>query len=130
MAARRPRRFWLRFFTWWNDSTFGTSFYTRWRGLAVGEDDQGNRYYQTKDRKRRWVIYNGEAEPSRIPPGWHAWMHYRSDEPPGPYQPHEWEKPHLPNLTGTPAAYRPPGSMLRPEPITPGDAGYEPWRPN
>ena len=127
--ASGAKRFWLQFFTWWNGETLGTRWYTRRKGVFVGEDDEGNRYYRTKAGDRRWVIYNGLAEPSRIPPGWHGWMHHRSDEPPGPYQPRAWEKPHQANLTGTAAAYHPPGSILRPEPVTPGDAGYEPWTP-
>jgi NADH:ubiquinone oxidoreductase subunit len=45
------------------------------------------------------------------------------------YTPHEWEKPHIPNLTGTPAAYRPPGSTLASgrRPKATGD--YQPWTP-
>ena len=33
-------------------------------------------------RKRRWVIYNGYAEASKVPPDWHGWLHYTFDEPP------------------------------------------------
>jgi NADH:ubiquinone oxidoreductase subunit len=127
--APRKQPFWLQFFTWWNGTTLGTGLYTARKGVAVGEDDQGNRYYQDRAGKRRWVIYNGIAEASRIPPGWHGWMHWRTDELPTSYRPHEWEKPHQPNMTGTSGAYHPPGSILRPEPVTPGDAGYEPWTP-
>jgi NADH:ubiquinone oxidoreductase subunit len=58
-------------------------------------------------------------------------MHRRTDIPPteDTYVPHDWEKPHLPNLTGTAAAYRPPGSILSPgrRPEVTGD--YEPWTP-
>jgi NADH:ubiquinone oxidoreductase subunit len=128
------KQFLLQFFTWWNGQTLGTRFDTWRKGAFVGSDETGNRYYREKKkpagrRERRWVIYNGLAEPSRIPPGWHAWMHYRSDEPPGPYVPREWEKPHEPNLTGTALAYRPPGSVLNPRPRTPGGPDYEPWKP-
>ncbi len=123
------KNFLVQFFTWWNGQTLGTRFYT-WRfGEAVGSDEQGNHYYRERNGTRRWVIYNGIAEASRIPPGWHAWMHYRSDEPPASYTPREWQKPHVPNLTGTPAAYRPPGSILGPDPRTPGKPDYEAWRP-
>ena len=56
----------LRSVTWWNGQTLNTQFYT-WRyGQKVGEDEQGNIFYQSKDGKRRWVIYNGEAEASRV----------------------------------------------------------------
>jgi len=127
------KQFLLQFFTWWNGQTLGTRFYTWRKGEQVGSDEFGNRYYRTRGKpgsaERRWVIYNGLAEPSKIPPGWHGWMHHRTAEPPAAYAIREWEKPHQQNLTGSPAAYRPPGSILRARPKTPGDADYEPWRP-
>ena len=124
------KRFLLLIFTWWNGATFGTRLWTWWRGEFVGEDEFGNRYYRERNGRKRSVIYNGVAEASRIPPGWHAWMHYRSDHPPGPYKPHEWEKPYEPNLTGTAHAYRPPGSILHRHPQTPARPDYEPWMPS
>ena len=123
------KQFLLQFFTWWNGQTLGTRFWTWRKGVFVGADEAGNRYYREKTGPRRWVVYNGVAEASAIPPGWHGWMHHRSDEPPGAYAPREWEKPHEPNLTGTAKAYRPPGSVLRATPRTPGESDYEPWRP-
>ena len=123
------KTFLLQFFTWWNGQTLGTRFYTWRKGELVGNDEDGNLYYRDPATDRRWVIYNGVAEASRIPPGWHGWMHHRIDEPPGAYQPREWQKPHQPNLTGTPQAYRPPGSILGPQPRTPGEPDYEAWRP-
>jgi NADH:ubiquinone oxidoreductase subunit len=132
--------FLLLFFTWWNSETFGTRFYT-WRfGERVGVDEFGNVYYRTKGGardpalgfERRWVIYNGLAEASRIPPGWYGWMHHQVDRPPtevAAYVPREWEKPHVPNMTGTPRAYRPKGSMLGAgeRPSATGD--YKAWSP-
>ncbi len=124
------KKFLLQFFTWWNDQTLGTRLWTWRKGELVGKDETGNQYYRERNSRRRWVVYNGEAEASRIPPGWHAWMHHRVDDPPeGIYQPREWEKPHEPNLTGTARAYRPPGSVLNPKPQTPARPDYEPWRP-
>ena len=121
----------LQIFTWWNGQTVGTRFWTWRKGEFVGEDELGNRYYRERGGSRRWVIYAGDAEASRIPPGWHGWMHHRSDVAPSEedYAAHEWEKPHEPNLTGTPGAYRPPGSILTPEqrPEVTGD--YKPWTP-
>jgi NADH:ubiquinone oxidoreductase subunit len=119
-----------QFFTWWNGSTWGTRFYT-WRfGRRVGEDQFGNIYYEG-DGGRRWVQYNGPAEPSMIPPGWHGWMHKRTNTPPSEetYVAREWEKPHKPNMTGTPHAYFPKGSLASQEkrPKVTGD--YEAWRP-
>jgi NADH:ubiquinone oxidoreductase subunit len=129
------KKFLLQFFTWWNGQTLGTRFHT-WRyGKRVGEDEFGNVYYQggtdSEGRTRRWVIYNGEADASRIPPGWYGWMHHRFDTPPSleEYKPREWEKPHKPNLTGTPLAYRPKGSVLRPGERQRADGDYDAWTP-
>ena len=129
------KTFMTQFFTWWNGQTLGTRFHT-WRyGTRVGEDEAGNVYYEggtdSEGRTRRWVIYNGPSEASRIPPGWHGWMHHRVDVAPTQesYQPREWQKPHLPNLTGTPFTYRPRGSTMRKEdrPRVSGD--YDAWTP-
>jgi NADH:ubiquinone oxidoreductase subunit len=116
-------------FTWWNGQTLGTRLYTRRRGTSVGEDANGNLFYQSKDGSRRWVIFNGEAEASKVSPEWHGWLHHTWQEPPteAPFKHKPWEKPHQENLTGTEAAYRPAGSILKPEPRTVRD--YEPWTP-
>ena len=81
------KNFLLRFFTWWNGQTFGTQLWTKRYGEFVGDDEFGNRYYRTKNGKvdptlgfeRRWVIYNGVAEASRVPPSWHGWLHHTVD---------------------------------------------------
>ncbi|MEL6745799.1 MAG: NADH:ubiquinone oxidoreductase subunit NDUFA12, partial [Pseudomonadota bacterium] len=105
------KNFLLQLFTWWNGQTLGTRFFTWRKGEKVGEDDEGNVYYQHGER--RWVIYNGLAEASRIPPGWHGWMHHRVDTPPSDetYTKREWEMGHQANMTGSPHAYRPKGSL-------------------
>jgi NADH:ubiquinone oxidoreductase subunit len=83
-------------------------------------------------RARRWVLYNGEVEASRVPPEWHAWLHHTVDVPPqlGQWPHYPWQKEHVPNLTGTPLAYRPPGSLLRGGHRAPASGDYEPWTPN
>ncbi len=125
------KRFLLQFFTWWNGQTLGTRFHTWRRGTAVGSDELGNRYYIDRRNDRRWVIYAGVVEASVVPPGWHAWLHHTSDTAPAEeeYRPHPWERAPIANLTGTPAAYRPPGSILSADrrPRVTGD--YEPWKP-
>ena len=125
------RRLFELLFTWWNGSTFGTLLYTRLRGNQVGVDERGNRYFRAKRGDRRWVVYNGMAEPSLVPAAWHAWLHRRSDALPADekYQAREWEKPSQPNHTGTDLAYRPKGSILNAEvrPRVTGD--YEAWTP-
>lgn len=121
--------FLTRMFTWWNGQTIGTKLYTSRKGQRVGEDGEGNVYYQTIDGKRRWVIYNGEIEASRVAPEWHGWLHHTWDEPPtvSPIPRKKWELPHQENLTGTPAAYVPPGSLRRAQPVERRD--YEAWAP-
>jgi NADH:ubiquinone oxidoreductase subunit len=117
-------------FTWWNGETIATRFYTWRKGKRVGEDQQGNVYYTSPDGARRWVIYNGESEASRVAPEWHGWLHHTWQEPPTtrPIARKAWEKPHQPNLTGTALAYRPPGSILGPRRQTQA-RDYEAWSP-
>lgn len=127
--------FLTKMFTWWNGSTIGTDVFTRRFGKKVGEDQFGNVYYEggksTFGLTRRWVIYNGYAEASSIPPGWHGWMHHRTDTPPTKqnYVMREWEKPHHANQTGTTLAYRPKGSLAvkGERPKVTGD--YDAWTP-
>jgi len=125
-------------FTWWNGATPGVLFTIAKRGKFVGEDQFGNRYYAAKTirdgdagRQRRWVTYKGYAEPSKVPAEWHGWLHHTFKEPPTvePLLVRSWEQPHIPNLTGTPYAWRPRGSILRSgkRPASTGD--YKPWTP-
>lgn len=118
-----------RMVTWWNSQTLGTQLFTARRGVRVGEDAQGNIYYQTADAKRRWVIYNGDMEASRVSPDWHGWLHFTWDQPPttSPLAHKPWEKPHVENLTGSAAAYVPSGSIRRATPQVRAD--YDAWQP-
>jgi len=124
------KTFFTRFFTWWNGQTFGTQVWTSLYGEFVGEDEFG-KIDPTLGFERRWVIYQGYAEASQIGPAWHGWMHHIVDTPPTDekYRPHPWEKPHRPNMTGTPAAQRPTGSTLAQgrRPKATGD--YKAWVP-
>ncbi|NJR13788.1 MAG: hypothetical protein HC779_05890 [Phyllobacteriaceae bacterium] len=84
------------------------------------------------DAPRRWVIYNGSNDASRVPPEWHGWLHRTVVEPPTVVAPQvkPWQKPHLPNLTGSAQAYRPPGHTLKGGHRAKGTGDYEPWVPN
>jgi NADH:ubiquinone oxidoreductase subunit len=119
----------LRAVTWWSGQTLNMQLWSWRKGVKVGEDAEGNRYFETRDGKRRWVMYTGEAEASRVSPEWHGWLHHTWDEPPtkAPLTHKPWEKPHLPNLTGTAAAYAPAGSIRKAEPAPRTD--YEAWTP-
>ncbi|MEM6635371.1 MAG: NADH:ubiquinone oxidoreductase subunit NDUFA12 [Pseudomonadota bacterium] len=118
-----------RALTWWDGQTLGTQLFTWRKGVKVGEDSQGNIFYETHDKSRRWVVFNGEIEASRIDPDWHGWLHRTWDAPPNekPLTHKDWELPHQENLTGTSAAYTPPGSIRRSDPKPRQD--YEAWQP-
>ena len=95
--------------------SIGTLLFTWLHGTRVGRDATGNVYYQERQqpagaRRRRWVMYRrGPAEASRVPPEWHAWLHYTTDAPLPVEVRRAWEKPHQPNRTGTALGYRPAG---------------------
>lgn len=115
--------------------TITTRLYTYFNGELVGEDEFGNRYYTEKKQPKsgkvkRWVVYKGIAEPSKIPAQWFSWMHYINDTvPKNSDKKHSWEKPHLPNLTGTKNAYAPAGSLREAGIHDRTTADYEAWTP-
>ena len=114
--------------------SIGTRVFTWLKGKQVGTDQQGNRYYiertPVKGRKpRRWVLYKGAAEGSRVPAEWHAWLHYTVDEPLAPSPEKPWVAPHKQNLTGTDAAYLPPGHDLQGGQRARATGDYEAWQP-
>ena len=129
--------------------TIGTRLFTWLRGEQVGADGFGNRYFRLRRKaaavvvaraksaasmahEKRWVLYAGEPEGSKVPPVWHAWLHHtQQDVPTGAEaQGHDWQKPHIPNMTGTAQAYRPPGSLLSGGQRAKATGDYEPWRPS
>jgi len=122
-------KFIKRLFTWWDGQTIGTQLFTWRKGQLVGTDALGNKYYQTRDGVRRWVIYSGEWEASTVSADWHGWLHHTFDDAPGnkPLEHRSWEKPHQENLTGTVAAYAPAGSLRSDKPAIRAD--YEAWQP-
>jgi NADH:ubiquinone oxidoreductase subunit len=115
--------------------TIGTRLFTYFRGRQVGRDDAGNRYFEERVqrpgslRRRRWVLYAGGEEASAVPPEWHAWLHHTTDAPIAASARRPWQKPHLPNLTGTPAGYRPSGHDYRGGNRAPATGDYEAWTP-
>ncbi len=93
----------------------------------------GNKYYREKGpeslKERRWVVYKGMPEASKVPAQWHGWLHHLLKSPP-PIEEMErwpWEKCHLPNLSGTSYAYTPRGLSGKRHKAT-GD--YEAWKPH
>jgi NADH:ubiquinone oxidoreductase subunit len=127
-------------FSWWGGNTWGTRLTIARQGRFVGSDSFGNSYYEQLKgvgpegplaRPRRWVTYTKLADPSKVPPEWHGWLHYTVDTPPTEerYVPKPWQKPHVPNMTGTPQAYRPAGSILAAGQRPKATGDYKPWRP-
>jgi NADH:ubiquinone oxidoreductase subunit len=117
-------------FVWWRGATLGTLVTTWFSGQAVGTDKFGNRYYENK-RGRRWVIYNGTVEASRVPPDWHGWLHHTFKDTPSkaPLPSKSWEREHQPNLSGTPGAYHPQGSLAAEGVHPPATGDYQAWKP-
>jgi NADH:ubiquinone oxidoreductase subunit len=122
-------------FTWWEGATFGT-----WLGLRgkdrMGEDSLGNVYWQggadANGTPRRWVIYKGSNDASRVPPEWFSWLHHQIDDVPDRAMPaaKSWELPGEANLTGSRLAYRPPGALDAGGQRVRATGDYEAWTPD
>ena len=97
-----------KIFIWWNQETIGTMLKTLFFGKLVGEDSFGNKYYKNKSDKR-WVIYKGEIDASKIPNEWFSWMHYTNNKIENSHEliKYDWQKPHQSNQTGTENSYHP-----------------------
>ena len=115
-------------------TTLGTKLFTRFKGEFVGEDRYGNKYYTEKTpgkgrRQKRWVIYKGIDDGSKVPAEWHAWLHYTVDQPLSEKAEdrYDWQKDHLPNLTGTKHAYKPQGHDLAGGKRSKATGDYESW---
>lgn len=125
-----------KIFTWWDGATIGTALFSMRKGTKVGEDHQGNVYYEggvdTNGVPRRWVIYKGANDASRVPAEWHGWLHHtiegtpQSNLPP----PRIWEAEFTPNQTGTPNAYRPSGAIEAGGRRQMATGDYEAWAPD
>ncbi len=119
-------------FTWWTGAGLSTRLWTRRHGREVGRDELGNVYFEhRKDPSRRWVIYNGSNDASRVPPGWTSWLRGQIGQVPDEALPprRAFEKDPVPNLSGTGETYRPAGSLSRGarRPAATGD--YQAWTP-
>jgi len=115
--------------------SIGTKLFTYFRGQFVGRDGDGNRYFQERKprghglRQRRWVMFAGAEEATAVPPSWHAWLHYTTDAPLAESAQRVWQKPHLPNRTGTALSYRPPGHDYKGGHRAAATGDYEAWTP-
>ena len=122
--------FFKNLFTWWDGATLGTALFSWKNGRKVGEDGLGNRYFEGK--KRRWVMYAGSNDVSRVPPEWYAWLTRQIEGVPDkalPPPPKFLREP-TPNLTGTPAAYRPTGALEKGGRRQAASGDYQPCTPD
>jgi NADH:ubiquinone oxidoreductase subunit len=119
-----------KIFTWWDGATIGTSLQVWRHGNKVGSDALGNTYYGSK-QGRRWVIYQGANDPSRLPPEWYSWLHHQIDGVPDESlpPPPKFLKEPTGNLTGTPQAYRPSGALERGGVRQAASGDYQAWTP-
>ena len=116
--------------------SLGTTLYTWFYGNFVGKDSNENKYYcNSKNAEdldsKRWVIFKGTIEATKIPPHWHSWLHKSIDVPPINYShQYDWQKDHEQNMTGTDQAYYPDSHPLSKS--FKADAikeEYESWKP-
>ena len=115
----------------------GTILRTWIKGEHVGTDEFGNNYYRSKKKNRwgresRWCLFDGNDEASMVPPEWSAWLHHTVDKPLTNLSTkvNFWQKQHIPNMTGTDQAYRPPGHLVNGGKRSRATGDYEPWNPN
>ena len=96
-------------FVWWNQQTLGTRIYTFLNGRLVGKDEFGNKYFENKKKNKRWVIYSGEIDASKISNDWYSWIHFTKNkiEFKTNIKKYDWQQPHSENKTGTSKAYHP-----------------------
>ncbi len=101
-----------------------------------GSDEFGNRYFIAKKidpvlkKQKRMVQYNGSSEATKVPPVWHAWLHYLIDEvDEGVLNSYDWQKSYLPNLTGTSLAYIRKWHVERGEDEKGGPGKFGVWTP-
>ena len=104
--------FFKQIFIWWHRQTVGTFIYTLLTGKLGGKDEFGKKYY-SNSKGKRWVIYENKVESSKIPPEWHLWIHFLTDNKPSEnLAKFKWQKKYEENLTGTIRAHKPDGSLI------------------
>ena len=104
----------------------GTFIYTLFVGKLIGSDKFGNKNY-SNSKGKRWVIYKDRVDSSKIPPEWHLWIHFLTEnKPENNLNIYSWQKEHEENLTGTSRAYKPDGSLS--SNIKKNTKKYETWK--
>ena len=74
--------FFKNLFTWWDGATTGTALSAGGTAARSASDALGNVYFEGKKGGRRWVMYAGSNDVSRVPPEWYAWLTRQIDDVP------------------------------------------------
>ena len=99
-----------------------TKLWIKHTSRKVGVDEFGNAYYlgyrtNYLGHRKRYVIFKGADQTTKVPPMWHAWLHYLANEEETPQESQnkgfKWQKKHHPNLSGSKYAYDPKKSNNR-----------------
>ena len=116
-------------FTWWHNQTVGTRIWSFLNGYKVGEDIFGHVYLRNKNDTKRWVLYDGDVDSTKVPPEWNAWLRYTSNIIPTLQKKYAWEKEHKKNQTGSKNLYNPSASVLNSSNNKKKKSEYESWSP-
>ncbi len=90
-------------------------------GTLIGTDQHGNKYYENNNymfSRNRFVEYpyqgRHDFDASQIPPEWHRWMQYMTDDPPTKVPPvvSKFDMEHKINSSGSPQEYVPYSTTL------------------
>ena len=109
--------------------SFINKLFIKFYATQIGSDKFGNQYCIGKHKNylgqaKRFVVYNGIDESTKVPPMWHSWLHYVSDDLPRNGLEHDWQQEYLPNLTATKYAHVSSGSVAQ------NLKTYLKWTPN
>ena len=115
-------------FTWWHGQTLGVRLWTYFNGRLVAEDQYKNRYYSNKNDSRRWVVYHGEIDASKVTPEWNNWLRFTSDHVPSEENDrYDRQLDHTLNQIGTINAYSRKSSRFNRK-KSDKDVDYEKWK--
>ena len=70
-------------------------------------------------------------EASKVPPGWHGWLHHNNNNIPNNQtnQEYHWQRQHLPNLSGTVHLKLPTKYIYKSKNDTNNETQYNAWAP-
>lgn len=56
-------------------NNIGTVLYSLFNGKKIGQDEEGNTFYiHRKDKRKRWVLYKNEIDPTKLDVKWQIWL--------------------------------------------------------